>query len=220
MFFKKKEDESKLPDLPPLPGSFPGAKGNVASRESVSKWEGSVPAFPKPEGKETKEIVKEKESGDTGWSERKDTFLHPSISTRPEEEKEVKLMEMEEWHPSTSQTGGQGLEFPEHSGLEEVEESESEPEPRYVVEPPPRIVRAKVPEPSSADVFVRIDKFHSARKALTEVGSKLEDINDLVKKIRETKLREEQEITSWEKDLIHLKSRVQTVSENIFEKVE
>jgi len=48
----------------------------------------------------------------------------------------------------------------------------------------------------------------------------LEDIDELIKKIRETKLREDQEISSWENDVLHVKTRIKEVSENIFEKLE
>ena len=70
------------------------------------------------------------------------------------------------------------------------------------------------------DVFVRIDKFHTARKSLSEIQNKLNDIDELVRRIRDTKLKEEQELANWEKELMQIKSKVQTVTENIFEKVE
>ncbi len=64
-------------------------------------------------------------------------------------------------------------------------------------------------------------KYHKRRKKKLfekKVQEKMEDIDELVKKIREVKMREEQELGSWENDLINIKSRIKDVSENIFEK--
>jgi predicted nucleic acid-binding Zn-ribbon protein len=70
------------------------------------------------------------------------------------------------------------------------------------------------------DVYVKIDKFHSARRALNSARDKLAEIDELMKKIRETKMREEQELSSWEKEIDTIKTKVEDVTKNIFEKVE
>jgi hypothetical protein len=137
----------------------------------------------------------------------------PKPMNQPMQPKKPKVVEMEEWHPSNQ------MKFKEEEELEEeANELQEEPEEIYVQkkQTPRMIAQPQTP----ADVFVRIDKFHSARKALSEVQHKLVDIDELVKRIRDTKLREEQELAGWEKDILHIKSRVQTVTENIFEKVE
>ncbi|MFH1289817.1 MAG: hypothetical protein ABIH92_00235 [Nanoarchaeota archaeon] len=221
MFFKKKEDESRLPDLPPLK-PYPGVKQGGGNQPES----GSLPTFPDSSAQAPQEAPREKDLGETIQPPgRKDVFLHPPVKSSPvERARAAKVVEMEEWHPANPQEGAPAA--PEHSELEEIEESPipAEPTPapqsRYFVEPPPRKMINIPVETSPADVFVRIDKFHSARRSLTEIGNRLEDIDELVKKIRETKLREEQELASWEKDIVHIKSRVQSVSENIFEKVE
>lgn len=187
MFFGKKEDMSKLPDLPPLPGA----------RDSHEQM---MPEFPDmPE-----------QSHEMGGMKppMKDSF----------EAKPAKVVEMEEWHPRKYSI----------SEPEEVEEEvvisppQEKPMMRKPMHHPPQPVqRMAQPMPQAQnDVFVRIDKFHSARKALGEIQGKLEDIDELVKRIRDTKMREEQELAGWEKDLVHVKSRIQAVAENIFEKVE
>lgn len=70
------------------------------------------------------------------------------------------------------------------------------------------------------DVYVKIDRFHSARKALNTARNKLKEIDELMRKIRETKMREEQELTSWEKEIESVRSKVEDVTNSIFEKVE
>ncbi len=70
------------------------------------------------------------------------------------------------------------------------------------------------------EVFVKIEKFFSAKKTVSEVKQKLDEIDSLINKVREIKLREEQELAAWEKELTEIKSRLKDVSEHIFEKVE
>ena len=48
----------------------------------------------------------------------------------------------------------------------------------------------------------------------------LDQIEDLLKKIRDIKMREEQELEVWEKELLTAKARIQEVGVNIFEKQE
>ena len=88
----------------------------------------------------------------------------------------------------------------------------------------PEIVRLPMeiskPAEKPSDVFVRLDKFHSAKKSLSEITNDLEDVNEMLKKIRETKLREEQELASWERDILQAKARLENVSDNIFRKSE
>ena len=72
----------------------------------------------------------------------------------------------------------------------------------------------------SEDVYIKIDRFHSARKSLAAAKTKLQEIEQLLSKIRETKMREEQELASWEKEIELIKTKVEDVTKNIFEKVE
>ena len=76
------------------------------------------------------------------------------------------------------------------------------------------------PAARTEDVYVKIDRFHSARKALNIAREKLRDIEELMRKLRETKMREEQELSSWEEEILSIKSKVEDVTKNIFEKVE
>jgi len=90
--------------------------------------------------------------------------------------------------------------------------------------PPPVSVNNKQKfqkqDSKNSEIFVKIDKFYSAKKALESTKSKLNEIDELLKRIREVKIREEQELSSWEKDIVNLKSKIKDVHENIFEKIE
>ncbi len=119
------------------------------------------------------------------------------------------------------------------SAIKESMEAEDEeaPEPDELPALPPKFKMPKIhtvkkmtketPFTSrTEDVFVKIDKFHSARKALNSAREKLREIDELVRRIRETKKREEQELASWEEEIASVKSKVEDVTNNIFEKVE
>lgn len=206
MFDSKKGGGARLPDLPSPKPPLQSARGAEPPRGVGQMGGGDLPEFP--------DLPTPRGAGQMPVEEE------PEMLGAPIGGRGGSIVEMEEWEPS-------GVEAEED--LEEMQEEESpgfgeppeeeEIEPR-TLEPPPERTVAPPKELAKSDVFVRIDKFHSARKSLTDISERLEDIDELVKKIRETKLREEQELNSWEKDITHIKSRVQTVTENIFEKVE
>jgi len=141
---------------------------------------------------------------DRGFSQ---AAIKDAVGEEHEDEKGIGVVEMEEWSPMEDDE--EMAEFPEPS-LRKIEPARRfEPS---VIEIPRRAVG------DEKDVFVQIDKFHAARRALAEVRQKMEEIDEMIKKIRETKMREEQELGNWENDLTNIKSRIKDVSENIFEK--
>ena len=140
----------------------------------------------------------------------------------PEEEPETALPSFPE-SPS-------GRKFAQAAIKEAVEEEESVA-PRVIREIFPRaremseseetakVVFSREEKKMPEDVYVKIDRFHSARKALNAAREKLQDMDALMKKIRETRMREEQELASWEKEIGSVKTKVEDVTNNIFEKV-
>jgi hypothetical protein len=130
-------------------------------------------------------------------------------------------------------------DFPTHKGFgqaaikDAVEDNKMPPIPKHhpskkileIPRPPihptvPQIHPEEFQEHAHQDVFVKIDKFHSAKKAMSSVKERLAEIENLLKKLRETTTKEEVQLISWEKELDIVKSKVREVSENIFEKVE
>src|SRR3989338_8901607 len=69
-------------------------------------------------------------------------------------------------------------------------------------------------------IFVKVDKFQTALSSLETVRSKLNEIEDLLKRIREVKNKEDQEISSWETEMENIKARIQSVMVDIFDKAE
>ena len=112
--------------------------------------------------------------------------------------------------------------FPESTTEMTTEEEESE-----LSEPPATLKSFKAVEmeseerpAKSGDIYIKVDKFVSARKALENAQQKVNEMQELLKVIRETKMREEQELAYWEKEMTSAKAQVQQVTENIFGKVE
>ncbi len=84
--------------------------------------------------------------------------------------------------------------------------------------------KSRIPEPRQSKehrpVFIRLDKFQAAHSSLETVKAKVSEIEELLKRIREIKSKEDQEIMAWESELENIKGRIQGVLEDIFEKSE
>lgn len=202
MSFEKGDDKSRLPDLPIPKQSFDSYPGELEplveeEEEEEDDERHSLPAFPDSPMHNTfsqaaiKDAVSEKDG---------------ALVELPH--KGGKIVEMEEWNPDgNKKEDDDGGEFPE---------------------PPPTKLRElnytdKVHVPSkekSGDIFVKIDKFRAARKSLDEVKGRLDEVEDLLRKIRETKIREEQELSGWEREMAQVKARISDVNDNIFSKVD
>lgn len=214
MLFGKKRDEKALPDLPPSPINL--KRGGIIQPEIESEdiEDKSLPSFPdspthnKFSQAAIKDAVEDEEENE-------------ELAELPEEGEEVgNTVEMEEWNPNIQARGD--FTVPKSSSTNVFfPEQES---PRRIFAPRQRLTSEEVPVSSissrTPDVFVKIDKYHTARKSLNDIFSKLQEIDSLIKRIRDTKLREEQEISIWEKDVSQIKARIQNVTENIFEKTE
>lgn len=229
MLFGKKERKKRLPDLPSS-----GARSGLGIHAPAPEREDhSLPAFPdSPAHNDFSQAAIKDAVGDEKYEDDQEEYpesgYHPA---QPEshaggeekvgglEKENIKIVEMEEWQPSVR-------DKEEEPRLPEEHHSYGIPQPPKSTPPPvnvmPEVPAEPVARPPSKvpDVFVKIDKFHSAKRALSEVKDKLGEIDELIKKIRETKLREDQEIVAWEKDMEHIKARMRDVTESIFEKVD
>ena len=73
--------------------------------------------------------------------------------------------------------------------------------------------RAKEP------IFVKIDKFKDALANFEIIKEKLLEIDNLLKKIKETKAKEQEELDSWEKEVEDIKAKTQIIDERLFSKI-
>jgi len=191
MFWDRGE-KSELPDLPPLKPILEDLAHPFLKEEEEEEERRpeKLPTFPE--------------------SPIKKGFSQAAIKEAVKEEEMPKLPEKEE--PAT-------MELPETTHIIPKQAEEMEAPAHAAVPPVPKMPVAATP-PKTAHVFVQINKFHLAYKSLTTAQQKLEDIDSLLKKIRETRMREEQELSAWEKELTSVKSKIQGVTENIFEKMD
>jgi len=72
----------------------------------------------------------------------------------------------------------------------------------------------------SEPFFVRIDKFQDARKNLTEIGKKLRDMEDVLTKVNETKIKEDEELASWKEEMKNIRSFLSSIDQNLFDRVQ
>ena len=113
----------------------------------------------------------------------------------------------------------EAIESPEPRKEQFVKEIETEPSISSPKTTPTEQYSFGQTNSSGSNVFVKIDKFNSARKAIASAQEKMSDIDKMLKKIRETRMREEQELTAWEKEVENAKTRIEEASKNLFDKL-
>ncbi len=206
MFWNKKSKESSLPDLPQP--SFPIMKNEIPSIRSISQID------EKQDNDEESEFAEKHNLPSFPDSPLKKGFSQTAIKNAiyDEEEKESE----EEFMQSPSK----GRLF------KTVEVDTETPMISKKLSLPPERKETKITETNyvsldskGKEIFVKIDKFQSARKSLSAVREKVEEIESMLKKIREVRMREDQELTAWERDIESVKSRIEDISKNIFEKL-
>ena len=73
----------------------------------------------------------------------------------------------------------------------------------------------KKPEP----IYIRLDKFDTTNETLKEAKNKIRKIEDLLKKIKETKKKEEIELEEWEKEIYIIKTKLDFIDKDVFNKL-
>ncbi len=68
-------------------------------------------------------------------------------------------------------------------------------------------------------VFVRIDKFQEAQKDFDKIQKDVQEIESTLRKVKDIKADEEEQLSSWTKDLEKIKSRLSEIDINIFNKL-
>ena len=216
-----KKDDKQLPDLPPLkegltgrsPLSSPSHDDDLEDFSSGERH--GLPSFPdSPLSR--------------GFSQAaiKDAIVNDSIKDGEEvvgvsaEPKAFKVVEVEDESPLDSSLpllSPPPLRAPPVLSSKRLPSSFSTSVSPSV---PASVSNFSSPSARGSDVFVKIDRFNTARKALNAVQTQLESVDGLLKKIRETKLREEQEFSAWEKDMIQARSKIEEITKGIFDKTE
>lgn len=69
-------------------------------------------------------------------------------------------------------------------------------------------------------IFIRIDKFEESIKIFDKIKNQIEEIEDMLKNIKQLKEQEEEELANWEKEIKTAKEQVDKIDKNIFSKIE
>ena len=241
MFWNKKEEKKSLPDLPPIKSPF--SKELAVSSENTKMVEEKLdeaeqdfaethflPTFPDSPSSPSfsQAAIKEAIVQDEIREIEMDT-LPPNTNN-----KRFKAIEMnEDEEPQKDSNSYLASIKTSHTPQKVSYTQQTNPyksKNSFLIGPPPEEEKEepeneierpeKVPEASKGgDVFVKIEKFYSAKKSLDAIKDQIDQINELLKKIRDIKLKEERELSVWEKEIALVKSRIQNVNETIFEKL-
>jgi hypothetical protein len=77
------------------------------------------------------------------------------------------------------------------------------------------IPRIKEAEP----IYIRLDKFKVAILHFNEIQSKVAEIEELLKKIKEVKQKEDHELAEWAREIENIKLKMESIDRTIFSKI-
>lgn len=89
---------------------------------------------------------------------------------------------------------------------------------RYEISQPrkERAGAVKLKEP----IFIKIDNFKEALSNFELIKERLIEIDELLRKLKETRVKEQEEFDSWEKEVVEIKSKVDDIDERLFSNLE
>lgn len=183
--------KSSLPDLPRSPMLNAPSMGDY-NQEDYSNELPSFPDSPIQKGF-SQSAIKDAVSSDEpeNMDENQD---QDTTNTRPMIQEYSDNAQMEEWKPQVQAIPQLPRSIP------------SAPRSRH--------------SDSTRPVFIRLDKFQMARSSLENVKTKLTEIEDLLKQIRDVKAKEDQELAAWETDIESVKRRLETITTEVFDRGE
>jgi len=203
MFWDKKGGSGSLPDLPNdnTPPSMrdyhshPPYDPNIDEDPEIH----SLPVFPHSEENENFNQNIIKSAVENPEEPEDEPELPPRIHSQegePENQQDPmvmprssKVIELREWNPPGSQ-----------------EE--------------PFIPKLPMPHSDSREkpIYIKLNKFREARESLEVVKIKLTEIDDLLATIKEVKIKEDKELSNWEREIESIKARIDLVNSEIFDK--
>ena len=224
--FTKKEEVPKIPasaSLPSLP-SLPSLE--TKPKESIKKDLPGLPSFPSNSKNENlnQEMVKS------------------AVSEMPSPGEEEVHVEIPKSFPKVEAPKGESI-IPQKPSMassipeppkslipmsQEINPQESELPPHLPIPTSPSaspLTSAPAPAPTSPPtpaprqndpIFVRIDKFQAAQKSFEEIKSKVTEVELVLKKIKDVKSKEEEELKGWTEDIENLKNRLMEIDSDIF----
>ncbi|MEK6890991.1 MAG: hypothetical protein AABX03_02540 [Nanoarchaeota archaeon] len=68
-------------------------------------------------------------------------------------------------------------------------------------------------------LFVKLDKIENTISALNEIKLRISELDSLLRNIKEIKMKEEQELREWERELETIKTRLDQVDKDLFKDI-
>ncbi len=222
-FKKKKEDEDipKLPELPELP-NLPESWSNPPElpAESLPDVPLGLPEIETKPLKEPKEFglpqLPRDEAEDFDREAIKQAINEPMVSSVHSQLPPPIRMQIPKRIPTSSRTLS-----PSISSQRRIEPDFDFESKRTLELPPSRISLATPKMTKKVEpVFVRLDKFQMTIQTFEEIKAKIEEIEDVLRKTSEIKIKEEQELADWEREIQMIKSRIELIDRNVFNKLD
>lgn len=194
MFGKKKDSGSELPELPmsDAPSMRDYQRTMLPPIESPQEEVNGLPSFPDSlmkKGFSQSMIKSAVEDEDKNLPEL------PEWNQEPIQMKPMRTMEMDDWSAKPSMPQMQRPTMADALRMTGPNSKVNEKRP----------------------IFVKLDKFKEARDSLIKISEKLDEMDELLKMIKDIKAKEDTEITSWEKDIESIKARILFINKEIFE---
>ncbi|MEK6847272.1 MAG: hypothetical protein AABY16_03840 [Nanoarchaeota archaeon] len=145
-------------------------------------------------------------------SPMKSGFSQSAIKSAVGESEHENSDEMKEWRAEPRDRPS----MPRNSRAIEMEEWSPQTMPLEEMRLPPPSMQMS-PSDSKRPLFVKLDKFREARDSLAKISEKLDQMDELLKMIKEVKAKEDEEINYWEHDMENIKARISLVNKEIFE---
>ena len=75
-------------------------------------------------------------------------------------------------------------------------------------------------ETPSQPLFIKLDTFEKAVSSFNEIKLSVSEIESLLRNIRDIKNKEESELSEWEREIETIKSRLEQINHDIFDRIE
>ncbi|MBS3099850.1 hypothetical protein J4463_01370 [Candidatus Pacearchaeota archaeon] len=218
-FTKKKKEEDLVPRLPELPKLPDFAERNMGIVKPDRKTD-ALPSFPNsPLG----EKINRNTIREAVYSENEEDNLQ-QMPERVSETFQAHLtkkssidsdMKASEFIPVERSESPRSFEMSPNLKKKEIPKS-MEMSSSWKGSEESFIPNEKIKNPEQ--IFVKLEKFESAIEEFSRIKNKLIDMESMLRKIRDIKLKEEKELSEWENEIESIKSRLEKIDREIFER--
>jgi hypothetical protein len=227
--FKKKDDIPEIPIAPSLPElNFDNRKINNGSLNLPAPNGDSRDLSNRDIIKSAIEDSSEKNNGDNGGLSSPPDFQESTFQIKEPPKKENVKTFAELSMPPKKDAGlpelpkynlNKKAEEPRIPDMPQVEERLLEPEELGITKDDTASPSQTVKKDFNETIFVRIDKFNSAKRDVDEIGRDMKQIENVLEKIMDVKMKEDEEISELNKNIEEIKIRLGRIDNEIFNRI-